>query len=264
MNKTTLSAVVIAQNSASVIEKCLQGLQFADEIVVVDALSYDRTPEIVRRYGGRVVSNPWPGYAAQKQLGIDRARGEWVFLCDTDESVPEPLAREIRDTIAQATPADGYRVRRRNQFLGEWIDVGPWTDDSELRLFRRDRGHMTRSSVHEGVVVDGTVRTLRNPLYHFTHPSVTESIERLNRYTTLESRDRVDRRRIRLIDPLIPPLGVFVNYYFAKGCWRAGVRGFLLSAITAMYKSVLYVKIYLLQRSTTGAASGSHRLSDNV
>jgi len=230
----------------------------------VDALSHDGTPDISRRYGARVVSNPWPGFAAQKQLAIDLARTEWVFLCDTDESVPEALAREIRETIEQSMSANGYRVRRRNQFLGEWIEVGPWTDDYALRLFRKARSRMTRSSVHEGVVVDGALRTLQNPLHHFTHPNVFESIDRLNRYTTLESADRVGRRKIRLIDPLLPPLGVFVNYYFGKGCWRAGMRGFLLSAITAMYKSVLYIKIYLLQRSRTGGSSESDRASDNV
>jgi glycosyltransferase involved in cell wall biosynthesis len=249
VSEIRLSAVVIAQNSASVIERCLNSLQFADEIVVVDGLSHDGTPEIARRLHTRVVSNAWPGFAAQKQFAIDQARGEWVFVCDTDEEVPKQLGDEIREVIRQSSAADGYRVQRKNQFLGEWMMVGPWTDDVELRLFRKGRGRMTRSSVHEGVFVDGSVRMLQSKLHHYTHPSVADSIVRLNRYTTLEARDRVGRRRIHMVDPFLPPLGVFVNYYFRKGCWRAGMRGFLLSAITAMYKSVLYIKIYLLQRS---------------
>jgi glycosyltransferase involved in cell wall biosynthesis len=250
-----LTAIVIAQNNASVIERCLDSLRFADEIVMVDGVSSDGTPELARRSGARVVTNAWPGFAAQKQFAIDQAKGEWVFLCDTDEEVPAELAAEVRETIAQTSAADGYRVQRRNQFLGDWMLVGPWTDDFDLRLFRKGRGRMTRSSVHEGVFVEGAVGTLHSQLHHYTHPSVTESIERLNRYTTLEARDRVDRRRIHLIDPLLPPMGVFVNYYFRKGCWRAGMRGFLLSAITAMYKSVLYIKTYLLQRSSRRPSS---------
>jgi hypothetical protein len=107
---------------------------------------------------------------------------------------------------------------------------------------------MTDKSVHEGLVVDGEVRNLKNQLYHYTHATLSESFSRLNRYTTLEAGDRAGRRRIRLIDPFVPPVGVFLRYYFKKGCWRDGVRGFLLSAITAIYKSVLYIKIYLLQR----------------
>jgi glycosyltransferase involved in cell wall biosynthesis len=249
MPEVRLSAVVIAQDCAAVMERCLSSLEFADEIVVVDGQSHDGTPDIARRMGARVVSNAWPGFAAQKQLGIEAAAGEWVFLCDTDEEVPPRLAREIRETIAQSSAADGYRVRRKNQFLGEWILVGPWTDDLELRLFKRDRGRMTSTSVHEGVFVEGAVGTLAQILHHYTHPTIAESIDRLNRYTTLEAADRVKRRRILPLDPLLPLVSVFWNYFVAKGCWRAGMRGFLLSAITAMYKSVLYMKLYWLQRA---------------
>lgn len=249
MSDIKLSAVVIAQNSASVIERCLNSLQFADEIVVVDGLSHDGTQDIARRCGARVVSNRWPGFAKQFQYAIDQAEGDWVFRCDTDEEVPEELAREIRETVAQSTAADGYRVRRKNQFLGEWILVGPWADDVETRLYKNGRAKISQASVHMGEVVDGTVRTLENKLHHYTHATITESIGRLNWYTTLEAGDRVDRRRITLIDPILPPLGVFINYFLRRGCWRAGMHGFLLSAITAMYKSILYVKIYWLQRA---------------
>ena len=229
-------------------ERCLASLGFTDEIVVVDGLSHDGTPDLARKLGARVVSRLWTGYANQKQFAIDQAVGDWIFLCDTDEEVTPSLAREITESIRQSSAAEGYRVKRRNQFLGDWIEVGPWTDDVEIRLFKRGRGRMTTSSVHEGVAVQGSVRTLSNVLNHYTHPSIAESIERLNRYTSLEAADRVGRRRIMAIESAFPLVGVFFNYYFAKGCWRAGMRGFLLSAITAMYKSTLYMKIYWLQR----------------
>lgn len=248
MSGTKISAVLASQNSAQVMERCLVSLAFADEIVVVDALSHDGTPDIARRFGARVVPRRWSGFADQKQFAIDQAAGDWIFLCDTDEEVPAALAREIKETVAQAATAVGYRVKRRNQFLGRWMEVGPWTDDVELRLFKRGSGRMSRSSVHEGVVVQGSVRTLSNVLNHYTHPTVADSVSRLNRYTSLEAVDRIHRRRIRVYDPVLPLIGVFLNYYVAKGCWRAGVRGFLLSVITAMYKSVLYMKLYWLQR----------------
>jgi len=264
MAQPTISAVVIAQNNADIIERCLDGLQFADEIVVVDALSYDGTPEIARRCGARVVPNAWPGWARQFQFAIDQANCDWVFRCDTDEEVTEALAKEIRETIAQSSAADGYRVKRKNQFLGDWIEVGPWADDYETRLYKNGRARIAPASVHMGEVVNGTVRTLKNQLHHYAHTTVSQSVWRMNWYTSLESRDRVDRRKIRLIDAFVPPVGVFLNYYVRKGCWRAGPRGFLLSAITAMYKSVLYIKIYLLQRSFTTKPSQSFRTDDIV
>ena len=249
MPSNKLSAVVIAQNSAAVLDRCLSSLRFADEIVVVDALSYDDTPLIARRHGARVVSNRWPGFAAQLQRAIDEARCEWVLRCDTDEAVPDALANEIRAAIGRPDACDGYRLRRKNQFLGKWVTTGPWTDDAVTRLYRKGKASITQVSVHEGEVIDGTLGWLQNRLDHYAHPTLAESIARMNRYTTLEAGDRVDRRRIRLIDAVVPPLGVFFNYYLWKGCWRAGVRGLLLSATTAMYKSVLYLKIYMLQRS---------------
>jgi glycosyltransferase involved in cell wall biosynthesis len=264
MSDIKLSAVVIAQNSASIIERCLKSLQFADEIVVVDALSEDDTPEIARRYGARVVSNPWPGFATQFQLAIDQATGDWVFRCDTDEEVPEELAREIRETIAKSDAADGYRLRRKNQFLGKWILVGPSANDVETRLYKSGKAKISQASVHTGEIVDGTVGWLENRLNHYAHPTIALSIARLNWYTTLEAGDRVGRRRIRPIDALVGPLGVFANYYFRRGCWRAGVHGFLLSAIKAMYKCVLYIKICLLQRSRSAKGPRNSSSSDAV
>lgn len=259
MSEIKLSAVVVAQDVASIIAGCVKSLSFADEIVVVDANSEDGTPDIARRHGARVVSRAWAGFAAQKQFAIDEARGDWVFLCDSDEEVPDALAREVRGVVESRSPAAGYRVKRKSQFLGEWMLHGPWTNDSVVRLFQKDKGRVADKSVHEGIIVDGEVRGLINELYHYTHPTLTDSIKRLNRYTTLEARDRVGRRKIRLVDPFLPPAGIFFKYYFIKGCWKAGVHGLLLSAVTAMYKSVLYVKIYFLQRTAHSADQQSHR-----
>jgi glycosyltransferase involved in cell wall biosynthesis len=247
--------VVLAQNSADVLPRCLRSLAFADEVLVVDGGSNDGTAGMAADLGARVIVNPWPGFTAQRRFALEHARHAWVFVCDSDEEASEALGAEIRAVASgERGGAAGYVVRRRNQFLGGWMDVGPWARDRKLRLFRRDAVRVTEASVHEGYVVDGAVADLDGPLHHYAHPSIAESIARLNRYTTLEARDRAGRRRIRALDPLVSPAGVFFKYYVAKGCWRAGVRGYLLAAITAMYKSVLYVKIRSLQR--TGAAGG--------
>lgn len=242
-----VSALVIAQNAAGLIGRCVDSLSFADEVVVVDGGSTDGTAEVARVRGARVVVNPWPGFAAQRRFALAQARRPWVFACDTDEEVPPALAAAIRGVVDGAGEAAGYRVRRRNQFLGAWVDAGPWTDDWQLRLARRDAVRVTDAAVHEGYEVDGPVAALEGMLHHYTHPTITESVRRLNVYTTLEARDRARRRKIRVLDPFVAPAGVFFNYYVVKGCWRAGVRGYLLAATTAMYKSVLYVKTRALQ-----------------
>ncbi len=249
-----LSAVVVTQNEERNIERCLASLRFADEIVVVDAFSEDRTAEIARAFGARVVARKWDGFASQKQFAIGEAGGDWVLLVDADEEASEALAEEVRSVVARTEPAAGnealpagFRIRRSNYFLGEPMRFGPWGNDYTLRLFRRGLGSIAAKPVHEGVHVNGDVGALEGPLFHHTHQTLTESFRRLNRYTTLEAAERVGRRRIGLIDVIIPPFGVFLRYYIIGRCWKAGTRGFLLSATTAMYRSVLYVKTYLLQ-----------------
>jgi glycosyltransferase involved in cell wall biosynthesis len=245
-----LSAVVLTQNVASRVARCLEALAFADEIVVVDACSDDGTDAVARDLGARVVQNPWPGFAAQRRFGIEHARGDWVFMCDSDEVATPELAAEMRAVVDGAwsgTP-DGFRIRRRNHYLGRPIRHGPWAGDTQLRLFRRGAGSVTDQSVHEGVVVDGPAGVLDAPLDHYTHDSLFDSVERINRYTTLEARDRAGRRRVGTLDPLLPPVGVFLNYFVRRGGWRDGMAGFMLAVTTAMYKALLYVKIRVIQR----------------
>jgi glycosyltransferase involved in cell wall biosynthesis len=239
-----VTALVIAQDAAVSIAACVDGLSFADEVVVVDGGSQDDTIAIARAHGARVVENPWPGFAAQRRFALERAGTEWVFGCDSDEVVTQELAAAIRAGVDGAPVAHiGYRVPRRNRFLGKWIEVGPWADDRQLRLARRDAVRVTDAAVLEGLAVDGSVGDLAPPLHHDTHPTLAESFRRMNDYTSLEAGDRARRRRIGALDPLFPPAGVWFKYYVLRGCWRAGVRGFLLAATTAMYKSVLYVKV---------------------
>ncbi len=242
-----VSALVIAQDAAAQIDRCVASLSFADEIVVVDGGSVDGTAGRARAHGARVIANPWPGFAAQRRFALQQARHAWVFACDADEEVTAELAAAIRRVVDGNTGAAGYRVHRRNQFLGVWVDRGPWTDDWQLRLARRDAVRVTDAAVHEGYLVNGPVAKLDPPLNHYTHPTIAESVRRMNVYTSLEAPGRARRRRVGVLDPLVAPAGVFFNYYVLKGCWRAGVRGYLLAATTAMYKSVLYVKTRALQ-----------------
>jgi glycosyltransferase involved in cell wall biosynthesis len=241
---------VLAQNCAGIIARCLQSLTFADDVLVVDGGSHDETVSIAHSLGARVLVNPWPGFAEQRRFALRHTRHEWVLVCDSDEEVSPGLVSELAAVLRGADDggaARGYRVPRRSQFLGAWMDVGPWSRDTPLRFFRAADARVTEASVHEGIQVDGDVALLSSPLFHYTHTTLGESIDRLNRYTTLEARDRASRRRIHALDPLVSPAGVFFKYYFVRGCWRAGMRGYLLASTTAIYKMVLYVKIRELQ-----------------
>src|SRR5690349_12844345 len=135
VSRLPVSCLVLAQNCATILPRCLRSLAFADDILVVDGGSHDDTVEIARALGARVIVNPWPGFAEQRRFAIRNAKHEWAFFCDSDEEVSQELASEIR-TIweGEARPSGAYRVPRRSQFLGQWMDVGPWSNDAPLRL----------------------------------------------------------------------------------------------------------------------------------
>jgi glycosyltransferase involved in cell wall biosynthesis len=251
---------VLSQNEENNLPRCLRSLKFADEVVVVDALSEDSSPELARAHGARVIQQQWMGFSRQWQFAIDHAQGDWVLLCAADEEVSAALAEEILQALSQPADRCGYQIPRRSQYLGDWMDHGPWAKDAQVRLFRKGRGRIAERAVHEGIILQGPVGRLSNPVYHYTHQTIAESVARLNRYTTLEAGDRAERRRIGVADFVLSPFAVFCRYYLSKGCWRAGFRGFVLSAVTAMYKSVLYMKIYFLQRAPgSGRDTGSHK-----
>ncbi len=252
-SRLPVSCLVLAQNCAQVLPRCIRSLSFADDIVVVDGGSRDDTAAVARALGARVIVNPWPGFAAQRRFALAHVRHDWAFFCDSDEEVSHELASGIAIALSRQNDAEtprAFRVTRRSQFLGSWMDVGPWAHDAPLRLFRAREARVTEASVHEGIHVNGAVGLIAAPLFHYTHTTLSGSIDRLNRYTTLEARDRAGRRRITALDPLVSPIGVFLKYYVVKGCWRAGMRGYLLACITAIYKMVLYVKIREIQSRT--------------
>lgn len=278
-----LSAVVIAQDCEDEIGACLDALAFADEIVLVDGGSVDATARVAREHGARVFVHPWPGFAAQWRYAIERARGRWVLVVASDEVVTPELARSVRRAIAASesgaalahalgvagkaeahavgesgAPGDdaagdaapqpvGWRVARRNYFLGVPVRHGPWARDHQLRLFRRDRVRVSEARVHEGFEVDGPVADLDGELVHHTHRTLRDSIDRLNRYTSLEAADRVGGRRVRRIEVVSAPVATFFSYWVRGGLWREGMPGFLLAATTAMYRSMRYLKTWLAQ-----------------
>ncbi len=158
-----LSVIIIALNQEANIGDCLASVSFADDIVVVDTGSTDRTVELARAYTDRVLTTDWQGFGRTKNYALDQARGDWVFSLDTDERVPPALQAEILATVAADGPLDGYRVARKNYFCGRWIRHLGWYPDYTLRLFRRGQGRFRDREVHEEVVVDGPLGTSQNP-----------------------------------------------------------------------------------------------------
>jgi glycosyltransferase involved in cell wall biosynthesis len=192
-----LSLIVITKNEEASIERCLRSAAgIADEIVVVDGASTDRTLEIARSFGARILEpKDWPGFGPQKQRAQNAASGEWILSLDSDEWIEEGLVREIENVLRDPDAAPGYRMPRRNRFIGEIVRHGGWWPDYVLRLYRRERGRFNDNLVHESVIVDGEIGTLKNPIEHNTIVSAEDADGKVERYSEIASQELLARGR---------------------------------------------------------------------
>jgi len=248
-----LSVTVICLDEAAEIGACLESARFADEIVVCDSGSQDATPEICRRYTSRVFTDPWRGFAAHKNLALERATGDWILSLDADERVRPELAEEIRAVLADPAAADGYTVPRRNHFLGQWIRHGGWYPDRTVRLFRRGRGRFLPRAVHESVRVEGRVGALRGALEHYTYRSLSAYLARMDRYSGLAAAELWQAgRRARLADLSFRPVATFLRMYLLQAGFRDGRAGLVLAGLYAAQTLAKYAKLWELERGAAG------------
>ncbi len=243
-----LSVILICKNEEADIERCLESVSWADEIVVVDAYSSDRTLALARRYTDRIFQREWPGFGPQKQFALEQARGEWVFSIDADEVVGEALAREIQ-AILEAPRFDGYEIPRQSSYCGQRIRFGGWQSDRVLRLFRRGRGRFTADLVHERVVVDGPVGRLNERLQHNAFRDHHEVLEKLNRYSTLWAQQHRDRPLpMPLTQAILRGIWAFIRGWLLRGAILDGAAGLMLALSNAGGVYYKYVKLGHLRR----------------
>src|SRR5271155_3398609 len=193
----TISVAIVAMDEETNIGRTLASVRWADEIVLVDSGSKDRTCEIAREHGAQVTVEPWRGYVAQKQFAIELCTKDWVLLLDADEEVSAGLAEEIRAAIARPDAARGYRLPRKNLFLGRWMRHGGFYPDPKLRLFRRGQGFVTGHDPHDRCELTPGLpqrtRQLKHAMVHYTYPNLTLYIAHMNRYSSLGAQLAVEK-----------------------------------------------------------------------
>jgi glycosyltransferase involved in cell wall biosynthesis len=240
-----VSVTVITLNEEAHLRRCLESVAWADEIVVVDAESHDKTVQVAREFTDRVIVRPWPGFAAQKNFAVEQCAGEWILSLDADEEASPELREEIAAIQADPRACDGYAVRRRNVFLGRFVRHGGLYPDWQVRLFRRGRGRFAERAVHESVTVTGPVGRLSGHLVHRSYEGVGDFIERANRYSALAAEQMIrDGRRVRAGELILRPLGRFLSMYVLQGGLLDGRRGLLLAILYAYYVFMRSAKVW--------------------
>jgi glycosyltransferase involved in cell wall biosynthesis len=247
-----VTATIITFNEAANIEAALQSLSWADEIIVVDSESTDRTTEIARKFTSKVIVRPWPGYIAQKNFAAEQASHDWIFSLDADERVTPELAAEIKAVIANGPRSAGYRVPRVTFHLGRWMRSTDWYPDYQLRLYDRRRAKWTGKYVHESVKADGAVEDLRSELQHYAYRDLTHHFQTMDRYTTLAAKQMFEEgRRAGFFDLMIHPPAAFFRNYVLRGGFRDGVPGLIVSAMNARYVGLKFAKLWELCSPST-------------
>lgn len=244
-----LSVAVITLNEEKDLERALVSAGFADEIVVVDSGSTDRTVQIASQLGARVIHNDWPGFGAQKNLAMESCTGDWIFVLDADECFTPQLAEEVQKVVRGTISGyDAYNVPRRSQFIDRFMRWGGWYPDRQIRLVRKGAGRYSLRRVHECLECEGPVGNLKGDLLHYSYTSVSDYMERMNRYSSLSAqiaRENLEGRRggygsFFLAGKLAAK---FLEVYILKRGFLDGRHGFVVSCLAAFGVFLRYCKV---------------------
>ena len=241
-----ISVCIITGNEEKNIRRCLESVTWADEVVIVDSFSTDRTVEIASEFTDRIYRHRWLGYIAQKAVAKSLARFEWVLFVDADEVVSNALRKEIFNTFLHGVPSDvdGFDFPRQVWFLNRWIRHGDWYPDTKLRLFRRVKGECCGVEPHERVQISGKVRHMRSPLFHYTYTNIEDQIATLNRFSSISA--NVHKTKHSVMHMLFgmffrAPFRFFRCYVLRMG-FMDGIPGIIIAVASSFGTFIKYAK----------------------
>lgn len=245
MTSNRLTILIPTFNEERHIREAIACSRFADEILVVDSFSTDRTVEIARELGARILEHEYLNSATQKNWAIPQAGCEWVMILDADERIPEALQHEIRAFVNNPGSDAGLRIFRNGFFMGKPIRYCGWQDDSVLRVFPRDRGRYADREVHADAFVDGTVRVAQHRLDHFTFDNFGQYMRKFDRYTTWAAGDRAHRTpKVTAVHLLGRPLWRFFKQYILRLGILDGRAGIIVCMLAAFSVFLKYAKLW--------------------
>jgi glycosyltransferase involved in cell wall biosynthesis len=227
------------------IGQCITSADFADEIILVDSHSTDRTREIAAGLGARVIERDWAGYVAQKNYCIDQASNEWVLVLDADEWLDAQARASVIAALTRADAPDGFELNRCTQYMGRWIRHGGWYPDRKLRLFRKSVGRFQGIDPHDRVRVAGRVERLAGDILHHPFRSIADHLRTIDRYTSIAADEKHARgQRAGHADLTLRPCGKFLRMYFLERGFLEGIPGFVIAVTGSFYVFLKYAKLW--------------------
>lgn len=244
--KPHISAVISAYNEEQNLGRCLSSVSWADEIVVIDNSSSDKTVEIARKFTKNVYTREnHLMLNINKNFGFEKAQGPWILNLDADEVVTPELGKEMALRVSDPSNQQGYWIERKNIIFGTWIQHGLWWPDKQLRLFKKNKGKFPCQNIHEYIHVDGPVGELTEPMLHYNYTTISEYLQTIDRCSKSEALLLKDSAyKIHWTDAVRFPVSDFIKIFFAQKAYKDGLHGLVLSIFQAFYSFVTFARLW--------------------
>ncbi|CAM3758767.1 glycosyltransferase family 2 protein [Polynucleobacter brandtiae] len=246
----TLSVILITRNEEANLADCLASLEgIAQQIVVVDTSSTDKTLEIAQKYGA-LISTPadWPGFGPQKNRALDLATGDWVLSLDADERLSPALRSEILMAMHHPAPVDCFAIPRLSWYCGRFIRHSGWNPDFVDRLFKRGTARFSNDLVHERLIPNGEVAKLQSPMLHFSFMNFSQVLEKIDRYSTASAEQAYNKgTRSNPLKAILHGFWAFIRTYLIRAGFLDGYQGLALALSNAEGSYYRYIKIWHMQ-----------------
>ena len=248
--KTKITAIVPTYNEEHNIEAVLESVAFADEIMVVDSFSTDKTIALAKKHTQFIIQREYENSASQKNWAIPQANNDWILLVDADERVTPELQKEIINTLNNSPSEVGFWMYRQNNFMGKPLNNGAFKKDKVIRLFRKSKCKYEIKSVHAEILANGAIGWLKNKLTHNTYITFDHHLEKMNRYAWWQADDL--NKKMGAITPfhfVLKPAFRFFKEYVLQSGYKDGVPGFTMAVVGSYSVVTRYFKVWLLRRN---------------
>lgn len=244
-----ITAIIPTLNEEDYIEEAIKSVSFADEIIVIDSLSTDRTVEIAKKHPVKLISRKFDDFSTQKNFAIAQASHAWIYILDADERVTPEVEKEILETVKNPGNHVGFYIGRSFYFLEKKINYSGWKRDKAIRLFLKEHCRYDGRLVHEVIKTNGSLGFFKNKIDHYSFRSYDHYISKQNQYSWLQAKQlHAKGKKVNLYHVLIkPPVRFFIHYFIKLG-FLDGFEGFVIAKVHAYGVLSRYLKLWMLRK----------------
>jgi glycosyltransferase involved in cell wall biosynthesis len=245
-----ITAIIPTLNEEVHIIDAIKSVDFADEIIVIDSFSTDKTVELAKAENVKVIQREFVDFSSQKNYAIEQAKHNWIYVLDADERVTKELKEEILQTLNQPKNFVGFYVFRTFYFIGRKLNYSGWQRDKVIRLFRKDKCRYNGELVHENIKAEGEIGFFENKLEHYSYRGYDHYISKLNHYSSLKAKSLLEKgKSVTVFHVLIKPPVRFIIHYFIRLGFLDGFPGFIISVLQSYGVLTRYIKLWLLKKA---------------